>query len=125
MNEQLQLLLEKIKSLDKIEIPIQFFETLAYYFVETETDLLALLAICEQQSEYYLESLSENATLFNVLYQTPTGNTGIHVAVKANNLEDALKRTPIMLSYGTQWAPSEFKVLGIIPTPVSDLPISG
>jgi hypothetical protein len=123
MNEQLQQLLENIKMLETIKIPISLFETLAYYFIETETDLSELLTICKKQKVDYLEPLTETAELFNVLYQTPTGNTGIHVAVKANSIEDVIKRTPIMLSYGTQWKPSEFKILGIIPTPINDLPL--
>lgn len=122
MNEQLTQLFKNIESLSSINIPISLFETLAYYFVETETDLSQLISISEKQNVNYIEPLKETAEFFNVLYQTPSGNNGIHVAVKANSIEDALKRTPIMLSFGTQWSPSDFKVLGIIPTPIGELP---
>lgn len=50
---------------------------------------------------------------YDIKYKSPAGNVGTHIAVEADTEEDAVKLSPIMLSYGTPWKPEEFTVLEV------------
>lgn len=51
---------------------------------------------------------------YDIKYQSPAGYHGMHVAVEASSESEAKILSPIMLSYGTPWSPSEFIVLEVI-----------
>lgn len=71
----------------------------------------------------HLPKGEETPPYFDVTYRSPAGIVGTHFAVLAETPEDAAELTPVMLSYGTPWAPSEFQVLSVSPTPENNRPI--
>lgn len=61
----------------------------------------------------------ESNGYWDITYITPVGIQGTHFAVEAETLEEAMKKCPVMLSYGTPWSPEEFTaVSGCVSTNV-------
>lgn len=52
---------------------------------------------------------------WDITYITPVGIHGTHYAVEGETVEEALEKTPVMLSYGTPWRPDEFKAVSGVP----------
>ena len=50
---------------------------------------------------------------FDVIYLSPVGNQGTHYSLEAKNAQEAEIMSPIILSNGTEWAPSQFTVLDV------------
>jgi len=118
--EQLQQLLDSIANEKQVTIPTPLFLQLAHVLDENLID--SLVQVCIENQARYLPELT-TPDYYDVTYRTPAGNMGTHVAMQANSVADAVTRTPIMLSFSTQWHPSEFTVLSIIPTPVENRPV--
>jgi hypothetical protein len=54
-------------------------------------------------------------TYWDITYITPTGIQGTHFAVEGDTVEEALQKTPVMLSYGTPWTPDQFQAVSGVP----------
>ncbi len=52
---------------------------------------------------------------WDITYITPVGIQGTHFAVEGDTVEEALEKTPHMLSYGTPWTPDQFTAVSGIP----------
>lgn len=52
---------------------------------------------------------------WDITYITPVSIQGTHYAVEGETVEEALEKTPVMLSYGTPWRPDEFKAVAGVP----------
>lgn len=85
MKTKLQNSLEKIKSLDKVEISTSLFKLIVDYFINTESDVTELIDVCEKHDIRYLPPLIENSKYFNILYESPAGIMGIHTAMQSNS----------------------------------------
>jgi hypothetical protein len=87
-----------------------------------QVTLTEIIESCVKNQPHYLPDLQPTAQYYDVTYRTPSGATGTHCAVQANDLIDAVMRCPIMLSFGTPWHPSEFQVLAVVPTQPENWP---
>jgi hypothetical protein len=50
---------------------------------------------------------------YDVVYKSPVGNIGTHIAVECETAEKAKTLSPWLLSINTPWEPEEFTVISV------------
>ena len=60
---------------------------------------------------------------YDIVYKTPGGYIGKHIAVEASDKEEAKKSSQCLLSASTKYKPDDFVTVEINKTPIRNLPL--